>query len=299
MFLFRDASRCTRRLRNQQKDWRGKFRNRTSSDSQSDKTESGSERYIFLLNSVPKKGAMLDALKKEEDILQQFSGRNAHPNIVPLLDSYNDIKLNLPVLVLPYFEGGDLIDWIINNEGKIKMGDMQAQTHRIAYELAKGLKVIHEKGICHYDLKPDNILLTSKKPETVPMRSSIVSITDFGLSSYTKEPAKSKGTPGYAPPELLNSNLMNYDCKSGDIFSLGVVFYTLHLAREPFSGNTVAETLSNTVKGSYKLPSVLDPQMAALIKEMLQANPTQRIKLDAVLSHAVFAKVMEQKKSWI
>jgi len=76
----------------------------------------------------------------------------------------------------------------------------------------------HKNGICHRDLKPDNLLLKSEDPEAE------IKIIDFGVSRKFKQNEKFKsvvGTIGYAPREVLEGN---YDYKC-DVWSLGVCLY--------------------------------------------------------------------------
>jgi serine/threonine protein kinase len=71
-------------------------------------------------------------------------------------------------MVLDYAEGGSLEDLIVGG----KLLD-EEKILSLILQISEGLKFIHEKGIIHYDLKPDNILLDKK---------GVVKICDFGLS---------------------------------------------------------------------------------------------------------------------
>lgn len=91
---------------------------------------------------------------------------------------------------------------------------------------------MHERNIMHRDLKPDNLMIKSKKERCN------VKLIDFGLASYTNSKNqlfRRCGTPGFVAPEIIsleqNEKFYNEKC---DIFSLGVIFYILLRGYSPF-----------------------------------------------------------------
>ena len=85
----------------------------------------------------------------------------------------------------------------------------------ITRELAAGLQIMHEAGLIHRDIKPDNIIFINGKPK----------LSDPGLVISVGEAASCAGTPGFIPPELLSGG-GSID-QSADIYALGKVFYCL------------------------------------------------------------------------
>ena len=88
--------------------------------------------------------------------------------------------------------------------------------------ILKGVLCCHEKGICHRDLKLDNILLDE---------NFNLKIADFGFARVNSEKLKNDGeaTPGYAPPEIYYNKF--YDGIEADIFSLGAVLFNLYIGK--------------------------------------------------------------------
>jgi len=84
----------------------------------------------------------------------------------------------------------------------------------------------HAQGIIHRDIKPENIMINDKND---------VRLIDFGLSKASKKKSMHTvaGTPFYMAPEVL---LENYNTKA-DIWSLGVLLYTLVSGYLPFQGS--------------------------------------------------------------
>jgi len=170
------------------------------------------------------------SVKKEIDCMKKIR----HKNVVALLAS--SMKCKYPkmdgnfedsvLMVLEFANGGDLYD-VIYYSGPMK--EKLAATY--FKQLLEGVDAIHQMGITHRDLKPNNVLLDHK---------FCLKITDFGLSHIGSEDVAPKnkrmrttwvGTKGYRAPELvLNAKYSNM-C---DVFALGVCLFVMLLARQPF-----------------------------------------------------------------
>ena len=128
----------------------------------------------------------------EDDILRfrrelSILKRVSHPNIVKLFEVIE--TENECYIVMEYLES-DLLTYIQDND---KLDEHQAAT--IILQILKAVQYLHELGICHRDIKPDNILLSADK--------KTVKLTDFGLSREYKEGQllhTSCGSPCFVPP---------------------------------------------------------------------------------------------------
>lgn len=157
--------------------------------------------------------------KNETKILKFCS----HPNIVSMLDSFE--SLDNIYIVMEYMKEGDLLSFLRNS----RVALTECMVSNIVFQVASSINYLHQCGIIHRDLKLENILI-----KTYTDKSFLIKIGDFGLSAVTspsQDAAERHGTLHYLAPEILE--LKSYDC-SVDIWSLGVITYTLISGAFPF-----------------------------------------------------------------
>ena len=142
-----------------------------------------------------------------------------HPNIIQL---YEIIETDDYIfLVTEYAEQGELFK-LMSEEVRLS----ERAAGRIFIQIMNAVSYMHRLGIAHRDLKPENILLDV---------DFNIKLIDFGLSNYVEDGVKLStacGSPCYAPPEMVSGN--KYDGKTGDIWSLGIIFYGMICGSLPF-----------------------------------------------------------------
>jgi len=193
-------------------------------------------------------------------------------------------NLNTIMLVLELARGGDLFD-ILYYTKKLKL--RLARTY--FYQLAEGLAAIHEAGICHRDLKPQNLLLNSKFE---------LKITDFGLSKIFEDDKNQKkvmktyyaGTQGYQAPEQILKRNFTPKC---DVFSCGVILFILltgyppcHNAHysDPFY-KYIAQVQYDKFWLKHRLNKTFDDQTRDIMNKTLCYQPTDRFTAKQMLEH--------------
>jgi serine/threonine protein kinase len=118
-----------------------------------------------------------------------------HPNIIGLLDLFENSEYYF--MVLEYMQGADLFDYLQSRD--FNLGEDRVK--EIAWQLACGIKYLHNYGIVHRDLKLENIMMTDNTNKSVPK------LVDFGLAKMIGPSEKAEepfGTLGYVAPEILN-----------------------------------------------------------------------------------------------
>lgn len=200
---------------------------------------------------------------REGEALRQLD----HPNIVKLLDTFE--TAGIYHLVLEYVDGGSLAK-MIEGYGALPYN----RALGLAVEIVDALARAHHLRIIHRDLKPSNILV---------MSSGTPKLTDFGTAllknreRLTVGDAMPGGTVEWAAPEVLSGSSAD---ERADIWSLGLVMYTMLAGRHPFQSDRLTETLSN-IFGAEPPPlstfrNDVPEAMDDLIHKMLNKEPQRR-----------------------
>ena len=133
----------------------------------------------------------------------------------------------LPAIVTEYANHGTLTMLL----RLIKPFDYQMK-QQLALDVGRGLSVLHEEGLVHGDVKPDNVLICSH-----PVRKYIAKIADFGFSIFTtfeEEKIIIGGTQPWSAPEIKHEIQMDM-LPFTDIFSYGLLIWTIGVGgRNPF-----------------------------------------------------------------
>src|ERR1035437_9650373 len=143
------------------------------------------------------------------------------------------------------FVGGQSLDKLLSREDRKLPLDTALQ---LTLELAEALDCAHGQGVVHRDLKPANILLT----EECHAKIADYGVATLNLANHTLA-GRALGTPAYMSPEQLNGEAV--DGRS-DLFSLGVVLYTVLTGYRLFQGNSPV-TVSFKVVNHEPMPATL------------------------------------------
>ena len=133
--------------------------------------------------------------------------------------------------------------------------------------LAEALADIHAHGICHRDVKPQNVILSPTGPRLI----------DFGIARGLAETGLTNsgltvGTPGYTAPELFNGDPLS---PASDVFALGATLAHAATARKPFGTGTLEAIWMRSMQEDIDLDGV-DPQLSALIRWCVTRDPEAR-----------------------
>ncbi|MHC4845110.1 MAG: protein kinase domain-containing protein [Planctomycetota bacterium] len=199
--------------------------------------EAGGEHPVALKmmshRLVYEDGAM-QRFQTEADILMSLQ----HDNIARLHRRFD--AFNTCFLAMEYCDGEDL-QQVVNRRGALP----ESEVRKIIGHLAAALRHLHEGDVVHGDLKPSNVMTTSRGE---------VKLTDFGLATKACQPnaadaRSSLGTPLYMSPEQLDGAP---PCPSSDLYALGCVILELATGEKAFSAESLSDLLS--LKRGFKLP---------------------------------------------
>jgi hypothetical protein len=226
-----------------------------------------------------------DALSREIQLLSEAR----HRNVVRLVDLHEDAEYLH--LVTDLCSGGELYDRIVQRSEEENGMPCFAEDEaaRIVHQILTAVACLHRRGIVHRDVKPENILFESTRP------NSPIKIVDFGLAAkhYSGlEPPMNQvvGTPYYIAPEVLKRK---YDA-SCDLWSVGVIAYILMCGYPPFNGADNREVYNAVRKGRYRFPSHdwsrTSRESRDFIRKLLQKDPRKRMMAEEALRHPWIAR---------
>uniref|UniRef100_A0A8C7VPK2 non-specific serine/threonine protein kinase n=1 Tax=Oncorhynchus mykiss TaxID=8022 RepID=A0A8C7VPK2_ONCMY len=218
----------------------------------------GREKISYLLNFLSFQ------LFREVRIMKILN----HPNIVKLFEVIETEKTLY--LVMEYASGGEVFDYLVAH-GRMKEKEARAKFRQIV----SAVQYCHQKKIVHRDLKAENLLLDADMN---------IKIADFGFSNEFTMGSKLDtfcGSPPYAAPELFQGK--KYDGPEVDVWSLGVILYTLVSGSLPFDGQNLKELRERVVRGKYRIPFYMSTDCENLLKRFLVLNPSKRGTLEQIM----------------
>ncbi|XP_023650439.1 serine/threonine-protein kinase MARK2 isoform X10 [Paramormyrops kingsleyae] len=221
----------------------------------------GKEVAVKIIDKTQLNSSSLQKLFREVRIMKMLN----HPNIVKLFEVIETEKTLY--LVMEYASGGEVFDYLVAH-GRMKEKEARAKFRQIV----SAVQYCHQKCIVHRDLKAENLLLDSDMN---------IKIADFGFSNEFTLGNKLDtfcGSPPYAAPELFQGK--KYDGPEVDVWSLGVILYTLVSGSLPFDGQNLKELRERVLRGKYRIPFYMSTDCENLLKKFLILNPTKRGSLE-------------------
>ncbi len=198
----------------------------------------------------------------------QAAGRLLHPGIVTVFDVGEEPQTHDPFIVMEYITGESLKQKLAGENKTVPL----ETALRLTEQIAEALDYAHGQGVVHRDVKPANILITE---------DGTAKITDFGIAklslAHLTVPGHVLGTPAYMAPEQLEGEQV--DGRS-DLFSLGVILYSMLTGYRPFQGNSATTVCFKVVNRDpvpvSALASDLPPDVDAIVSRAMAKEPAQR-----------------------
>jgi pimeloyl-ACP methyl ester carboxylesterase len=211
-----------------------------------------------------------DAFRREAETIARLS----HPRIVTLFDFGR--HQGRPFLVLELLQGETL-------QQRLDRGALSTrEALQVGVRIAEGFAAAHGAGICHHDLKPSNVFLTS---------DGGLKLLDFGIATMMDgaradaSVGPRAGTLGYAAPERVRGEAG--DARS-DLFSFGALLYAALTGRLPFPPEDDGGIASPPPRLADALPSIA-PALDDLVATLLSHDPSARLSNAGAVVDALVA----------
>eukprot|EP00994_Dinema_validum_P009281 NODE_906_length_1242_cov_152.031014_g674_i0.p1 GENE.NODE_906_length_1242_cov_152.031014_g674_i0~~NODE_906_length_1242_cov_152.031014_g674_i0.p1 ORF type:complete len:318 (-),score=47.71 NODE_906_length_1242_cov_152.031014_g674_i0:206-1159(-) len=205
-------------------------------------------------------------VEREIRILQKIE----HPHIMKLYDVLETSSHRY--LVLEYLPQGELYDNLLKN-GRVPVDT----TFKYFFQLIMAVSYLHRNSICHRDIKLENLILDHKGD---------IKVADFGMAVVVPPGARlqeSVGSPHYACPQIIMGQ--KYNGYEADVWSCGVVLFTLLTGTMPFTGES-NEVLHDHIKNArYRVPVELPDSAQELLAKILTIAPEERATLRDIQDH--------------
>ena len=207
----------------------------------------------------------------------------AHPHIVACHQA-GMAPDGRPFLVMEFVDGPDLKKHVAAH-GPLAPADAA----RLVAEVAEGLRHAHAQGIIHRDVKPENVLLSTR-----PDGNWTAKLADLGLARPSQAvkgqdltaAGQILGTPSTMAPEQFDDP--DSVDQRADIYGLGCVLHHALTGKAAFSGHSFAELVASKVHGPPPDPAKRCPglprELSALCMAMLARDRAQRPDYDAVIA---------------
>ena len=208
-----------------------------------------------------------------------------HPNIVAVYDTGEEAtllpdgrKVSIPYIVMEYVDGRPLKDLLSDDAGPFPI----AEVVDIVAGVLSALEYSHSAGLVHRDIKPGNVMLTSKGE---------VKVMDFGIARAIADSQATMtqtnavvGTAQYLSPEQAQGKPV--DARS-DLYSTGVLLFELLTGKPPFTGDSAVAVAYQHVQTIPPLPSSIagdvPEAMDRVVMKALAKNPDDRYSSAAAM----------------
>lgn len=190
--------------------------------------------------------------------------RNNHHGLIGYRGS--EILDGVGFIYMDYISSPTLFDYV-GSSGKLS----EAESLKIFWNLIEAVDSLHQQGVAHKDLKPENLFIDPKTGQ--------IKLIDFGLSVVVSDGElvdQYGGSPMYMAPEVLNRD--PHDPRLSDIWSLGVILYQMLVGDSPWGEAQSLDDLLDLVifEPQVRLPSFLSATSKSLLNGMLSYDPARR-----------------------
>jgi eukaryotic-like serine/threonine-protein kinase len=209
----------------------------------------------------------------------------SHPSLVHVYDSGSDGAAHF--IVMELLDRHRTLRDVIDAHGPLARDEVL----RIGRELLAGLRVVHQRGLVHCDVKAGNVMLGPGPAKLI----------DFGIAQAPHDGLEgdtSIGSLQYMSPEQLHGEALT---PASDLFSLGAVLYEALTGRVPYPGTSPTEVSEAHQRAHVRPPSTLAEgvpgRLDEAILQALRREPASRFHTAEAMDRALEAAAREQRRA--
>ncbi|BES88744.1 STYKc [Nesidiocoris tenuis] len=196
----------------------------------------------------------------------------------PRINSLHEVVLGKDLMYLVFPESfGDLHLYV-----RMRKRLREAEAKRLFRQVAETVKECHDQGVVLRDLKLRKFVFSN--PERTELKLENLEdavVLEDGADDVLQD---KRGCPAYVSPEILRSNA-RYSGRAADMWSLGVILYTMLVGRYPFNDAEHTNLFVKITRGLFVVPEGLSSRAKCLIRSLLRRDPSERLTASDVLIH--------------
>ncbi|XP_055637769.1 tribbles homolog 2-like [Toxorhynchites rutilus septentrionalis] len=170
----------------------------------------------------------------------------------------------------------------LHSHVRIRKRLREPEARRLFRQMCEVVKTCHEQGIVLRDLKLRKFVFADSERIHLKLESLEDAVV---LDDPAEDLLQDKrGCPAYVSPEILKANT-TYSGKAADMWSLGVILYTMLVGRYPFNDSEHASLFAKISRGHFTVPDCLSSKARCIIRALLRREPDERIASEDVLYH--------------
>jgi serine/threonine protein kinase len=249
------------------------------------------ENFVVKVIKARDEGAQEEEIRRQTVVKEITAcARLAHPNICQFYGYFDEPDVSY--LIMERLEGTDLFEFLSRQDnGEMAVDEEVAR--QLTSELISALQHCHQNGVCHRDVKPENILVMATPDGQMRLKLIDFGIAHVGDTLFDFHARDYCGTRDYMSPEII-LRLGRYDARAGDMWSVGVSLFVLLYGSLPFNREYREHVIAE--KG-HPLPTFPTPDSGAprisrsaieLLESLLSLDPVQRPSAAEALKHSWF-----------
>ena len=230
------------------------------------------EVYKAIDTQLPRRVAVkvLSRLSADQRATLRSEARNlsrfTHPNITAVYRA--DFLVEPQSIVMEHVSGITLRGWLQTHWSSHDTAPSDEVILSLLQQMAAAVREVHQAGIVHADVKPENFLVMTQADESLRIK-----LIDFGIATFANvATGQLRGTPGYIAPEQIEFRQAD---KRSDVFALGIVLFEIVFGLHPFGSSSDAETMFNTVNKEPDF-GTSKTRFRRVIDRALRKQPDQR-----------------------